>query len=401
MPLPPGRAPPAFTYEFDPKARERARAYERGALRGGLLGRTLYPMGLALAFLALGFSRALADGADQASGGSRPLADAIYIVAFALLFGGLTFPVAFYLGFLRERRWGMSRRHFREFARDSLKGVCLALVTALALLLPFFYLARRFEAWWLLAATLYTGYMLFTTSALPNLLLRIFYKLEPVGDSALRDSVVELADRSGVKGVRHVVVLKESARSPRANAFVHGVGPSRRVVLLDTLVDAFHPREVRFVVAHEFGHIVHRDVLRSLTLTAALVFPEMWALSFVLKQATGVFGLGGAGDVAVVPLLFLALALFGVADTMAISWFFRRHEARADAFALEVTQDPAAAESMLKRLCDLNLVDDTPHPLRERLFYSHPPLRSRIDAARRFAQRSPALARAASGPSSP
>jgi STE24 endopeptidase len=390
-----------FPYEFDPGARERARAYQRGALRGGLVGRTIYPMALALAFLVFGFSRSLANWAEASADGSRALADALYIIAFALLFGGLTFPVAFYLGFLRERRWGMSRRRLRDFGRDSVKGVTLALVTALLLLLPFFYLARRFEQWWLLAAALYTAYLLFTTSALPNLLLRVFYKLEPVADAALRDSVVDLANRCGVKGVRHVVVLKESARSPRANAFVHGVGPSRRVVLLDTLVDAFHPREVRFVLAHEFAHIVHRDVLRSLALTAALVFPEMWALSLVLQGATGLFGVSGAGDVAVVPLLVLALALFGVADTVAISWVFRRHEARADAFALEVTQDPAAAESMLKRLCDLNLVDDTPHPLRERLFYSHPPLRSRIDAARRFAKRSPALSAPPSGQASP
>jgi STE24 endopeptidase len=295
----------------------------------------------------------------------------------------------------------MSRRGLGQFARDSLKGITLALATALALLLPFFYLARRFEEWWLLAAALYTGYIFFTTSALPNLLLRIFYKLEPVGDAALRDSVVDLAARCGVKGIREVVVLKESARSPRANAFVHGVGPSRRVVLLDTLIDAFHPREVRFVLAHEFAHIVHRDVLKSLILTAALVFPEMWALGLVLNKASGFFGLAGAGDVAVVPLLFLALTLFGVADTIAISWYFRRHEARADAFALEVTQDPVAAESMLKRLCDLNLVDDTPHPLRERLFYSHPPPRSRIEAARRFEERQRAPASARPGQASP
>lgn len=377
-----------FPYEFSPAARERARAYEKGSRALSILGGTAYPLAFALAFWASGASRRLADAAEAASGGSSlALADALFIASFAGLFAALTLPVGFYSGYLREKRWGMTHRRVRDFAADAAKGVLLGTLFALALLLPFFWVVRHFSGWWVVAAALYSMYVLVEASVLPNLVLPIFYKLEPLPEGELRSAVLEAAQRSGVKPIRQVVVMKESAKSPRANAFIHGVGRTRRIVLFDTLLRDFHPREVGFIVAHETGHLAHRDVPKFLALTLALVFPEMWLLSLALGEAGHWFAVQGVGDVAVLPLLLITVSLVGIADRVAFSWVSRRAEASADAFALEVTHDPAAAESMMKRLCDRNLIDDAPHPVIEGLLYSHPAPHRRIDAARSFAKR--------------
>jgi STE24 endopeptidase len=382
---------PTFPYEFDPVARQKARSYDRGSRRISILGGTALPLASAFAFWASGASRAMADLASAAAGGGLLLSDTVYVVLFALLFAALTLPVGFYSGHLREKRWGMTHRRVSQFAKDALKSVMLGTLFALAILLPFFFVVRHFDAWWLVAAGLFSLYLLLSTSVLPNLLLPIFYKVEPLPDGALRSSILEVASRSGVPPIGSVVVMKESAKSPRANAFVHGIGRTRRVVLFDTLLREFHPREVRFTVAHEVAHLAHRDVAKFFALTLALVFPEIWFLSLALGQAGTWFAVRGVTDVAVVPLLLVTVSIIGILDRVAFSWVSRRAEAAADAFALVVTNDPAAAESMMKRLCDLNLLDEEPHPLLERLLYSHPAPVRRIDTARAFAKSHSAL----------
>ena len=389
------RAPIAFPYEFDPERRARARLYERGSHWISIVGGTALPLAFAAAFLAFGGSRALADFAAGRAGGSLLAADALYTVGFAALFAALTLPVAYYSGHLRERRWGMTHRRRRDFGKDAAKSVVLGTAFALALLLPFFYITRHYEWWWAVTAVLYAGYLLVSTSVLPNLLLPVFYKVDPLPEGELRSAILEVSARAEVPPIRQVVVMRESAKSPRANAFIHGIGRTRRVVLYDTLLSDFHPREVRFTVAHEVAHLAHRDVARTFAITVLLVFPEMWLLSLALGAVGPAFGIAGPTDVAVVPLLLILVTLIGLADGVALSFLSRRAEARADAFALEATQDPDAAESMMKRLCDRNLIDEAPSPLVERLLYSHPAPAKRIQAARSFA------ARRASNPQGP
>lgn len=388
-PSPAAPAPP-FPYEFDPERRKKARVYGRGSRIISILGWTAFPLALAAALLFTGASRALADLASSLAGGPGGVADALYIVLFSVIFAGATFPVGFYSGYLRERRWQMTRRSFRSFLADSAKGVGLALVFALILLPPFFYIVRRFGNWWLIVAALYAAFLLIRTTILPHLLLPLFYKVEPLSNEPLRATLLEVAERVGLRGLSHVVVMDESAKSVRANAFIHGVGAARRIVLFDTLLRNFHPREVRFVVAHETAHLARHHVPKSTGAALALVFPEVFLLSLILDAGVGQFGITAAGDVAALPLLLLFVVLYSLIDSIPLSWLSRRHEAEADRIALDATRDGPAAESMMKRMCDLNLIDDAPHPILERLFYSHPPPRERIERARAFAARSPA-----------
>jgi STE24 endopeptidase len=315
------------------------------------------------------------------------MGDVVYIVLFALLFAVATLPVGFYLGHMRERRYGMTSRSAGAFLREAGKAAGVGTAFALVLLVPFFWLARNFEAWWALAALLYGAYLVLSAAVIPQLVLPIFYKVEPMPEGPLRDAVVSAARGAGLEGTYHVVVLRESSKSPRANAFVHGLGRTRRIVLYDTLVNRFHPREVAFTVAHEVAHIAHRDVPKSLAISLAAVGPGLFLLSRLVEAGAPLGGASGAGDVAVVPLLFVLLFAFGAITRPASSWLHRRSERAADRAALEATGDGLAAASMLRRICDLNLLDESPPPLVERFANTHPSPRHRIDEALAFERR--------------
>ncbi len=376
---------PAFPYEFDPRIRARARDYERGSLALSLFAGTVVPLALALGLLMSGLSRALADGTAALLAQSPGGADALYIVTLSALASALTLPLALYGRHVREKRFAMTRRSLGQFLRDALRSALFATLAAVALLVPLLYLIRRFEDWWALAALLYAGFLAFSTFILPNLVLPLFYKVEPLQDSALKSSVLEAVEAAGAPPIRRIAVLRESVKSPRANAFIHGFGPSRRIVLFDTLLSTFHPREVRFIVAHEAAHLAHRDVPKSLSLTLALVPLKLYVLAFALASLSPSFGLRGAGDTAAIPLLLLLAGLLELGENIALSPLARRAEALADASALSATADPLSAESMMRRLCDLNLINEAPPRLVEALLFSHPSPQRRILAARAFA----------------
>ncbi|HEX9709752.1 MAG TPA: M48 family metalloprotease [Candidatus Thermoplasmatota archaeon] len=373
-----GAPPPAFPYEFDPLTRAKARDYERGGRLLAVLGGTVLPAALALAFFATGASSRLAQWARSLAPASPAAGDAAYIAVFALGFALSTLPVAYYLGHVRERRFGLTERRAAAFLKDAAKGAAVATALALGLLLPFFYVTRRFDDWWVVATALYGGYLVVSAAVLPHLVLPLFYKVEPLPAGALRDAIVGAAAAAGLRPGTRIVVLQESAKSRRANAFVHGFGRTRRIVLYDTLVRSFHPREVAFTVAHEAGHIATRDVPKSAALSLAVVAPELFLLSVFLEALAPLGGARGATDVAVVPLLLAFVVGFGLATRPAFAALHRRSERRADAFALRATGDGAAAASMLRRVCDLNLMDDAPPRLVERLLHTHPSPERRI-----------------------
>jgi STE24 endopeptidase len=285
----------------------------------------------------------------------------------------------------------MSHRTAGAFLKEAAKGAMVAVVFALVLLLPFFWVVRRFDDWWVVAATLYGGYLVLSAAVVPHVLVRLFYKVEPLPDGPVRDAVLEAAGRAGLPKVQNVVVIRESAKSPRANAFVHGLGPTRRVVLYDTLVQAFHPREVAFTVAHEVGHLAHRDVPKWLALSLVAVFPKVFLLSLALDALGPLGGAAGAADVAGVPLILAFVVSFGFLTRPGPAWLHRRSERRADMFALQATGDGTAAASMFRRVCDLNLLDDAPPALVERFLYSHPAPQRRIRVALEFSKTRPGV----------
>jgi STE24 endopeptidase len=277
-------------------------------------------------------------------------------------------PLSSWRGFLRERRWGFSTQTWRGWAADRLKAFLVAAVLTSAAMLALLGTIRVFPSWWPLVAALGAAVLaLVLVFVAPVLLEPLFNRFEPLDDAALAGSLRSLADRAGVP-VRDVLVADASRRTRKQNAYVSGLGRTRRVVLFDTLLREATEPEVAVVVAHELGHRRHRDVAR-LTLLAMAGFAAAALIAWPLDPSPRR-----------IPVLLLAWGLLELAALPATAAFSRRIERRADRFALDLTRDPAAFEAAFRRLARANLADLDPPRLVYALLFTHPTPPERLAA---------------------
>ena len=316
-------------------------------------------------------------------------------VAQAVLGGflivGIGEVVALPLAAWREtvlRRYGLSTQTWSTWTVDLLKGYAIAAVIGAVTLLGFFGLAKLLPQWWWAAVAGGAAVLTIVFSFIfPVLVEPIFNKFTPMPAGELRDSLVALADRDGVP-VRDVLVADASRRTTALNAYVSGLGPTRRIVVYDTLVRDVPPSEVEAVVAHELGHAKASDVLTG-TLLGALAAAAAVIALYLLGGWTGLLrraGVESIVDPRAIALLVAVATLAGLVAAPLNGLVSRRIEARADAHALELTDDPSTVERMEQRLATTNLADVDPPRLEYVMFASHPSVVERMAAARAFAR---------------
>jgi STE24 endopeptidase len=242
-------------------------------------------------------------------------------------------------------------------------------------------LVRRFRRnWWAPAAAVIVAFGVVTIWLFPVVIDPIFNDFEELPPGATRTEVLELADRAGVD-VGEVYRVDASRRTTAANAYVGGLGNSKRVVLYDNLLTGFPRDEVRVVVAHELAHQKHNDLIRGLA-WLALVAP---AGTYLVQRLAEAFArrdrLGDPrvkpGPI-VLPAIALAIGLVTFAMGAASNVLSRQVEGRADAFALSLTRDPSAFVQLERRLAIRNVSDPDPPGLLHVLFGTHPTTAERI-----------------------
>ena len=204
------------------------------------------------------------------------------------------------------------------------------------------------------------------------------FKRLPRGE--LRTDVLELARAADVD-VGEVYEMDASRRTTAANAYVTGLGATKRVVLYDTLVKDFKPAETRLVVAHELGHVHHHDVRNGLIWLAIVAPFGMWAAAVLAERLAP---RGAALGPRAVPAVALSLALVVPAVTIISNQLSREVERRADAFSLELTRDPATFIAFQRRINVKNVSDPDPPAIVRFLFGTHPSTVERIGLAKAF-----------------
>jgi STE24 endopeptidase len=242
-------------------------------------------------------------------------------------------------------------------------------------------LVRRFRRnWWAPAAAVIVAFGVVTIWLFPIVIDPIFNDFEPLRPGATRSDVLELAERAGVD-VGEVYRVDASRRTTAANAYVGGLGHSKRVVLYDNLISGFPRDEIRMVVAHELGHQKHNDLIRGLA-WLALVAP---AGTYLVQRLAEAFARReGLGDPrvkpgpAVLPAIALAVGLVSFGMAAASNVLSRQVEGRADSYALSLTRDPAAFVALERRLAVRNISDPEPPELLHLLFGTHPTTIERI-----------------------
>jgi STE24 endopeptidase len=305
-----------------------------------------------------------------------------YTVALFLLIQVVELPFAFYQGYRLEHRYGVSTERFGHWLRDYVKGSAigafLAVLGASAV-----YGALRWNPtwWWVLAALLFVLATIVLAQLAPVLVLPLFYTFKPLDRPALVERLLALAARAGTR-VLGVYEWALSAHTKKANAALTGLGRTRRILLSDTLLASYSDEEIEVVLAHELSHHVHHDLWRSLAVQSVLMLGGFFVAHVALGTYALPLGLGGLEDPAGLPLLLLVGGAWGFLTMPIANGVSRRHERRADRFALDLTNRPEAFVSAMKRLGQQNLAEERPSAVVQWFFYSHPPIRERVEAAR-------------------
>jgi STE24 endopeptidase len=268
-----------------------------------------------------------------------------------------------------ERRHGVSHAGYVNTVLSSflaLGGTFVFVSFALLVAMGLARLTKRW--WWLLAAPAFAALALLSVFVSPYLVPNT----SPLRDPVTKRDVSELADREGVPGTQaEVQDVHRFTTAPNAESV--GFGPTRRVILWDTLLDGrFDRREVRVVIAHELGHIAHGHLLKRVG----------WLILFLLP-ATALVALatarrGGLGRPEAVPLALLVFIALQLLTTPAMNIVSRHEEAEADWSALRAARDPHAARALFVRLARTSHANPDPPAWSYVLFATHPTIAQRV-----------------------
>jgi STE24 endopeptidase len=325
-------------------------------------------------------------GAAIAACAARVTASApgqVAIVAAALGAGQalLGLPLTWSSSWVLPRRYGLLHQPLGSWLADRAKAALLGAAIGLAGVEVVYALLRATPLWWLATAALAFTFAIAMTAVVPIWILPMFFRLTPLADAPLRERLLALGERAGVRAIG-VWIADQSRKSRTANAAVVGLGRTRRILLYDTLAAGFRPEEIEAVLAHELGHHANGDIRRGLLVQGALGVVTFWLADRALRFGVGRVGYGNVADPAGMPWLALVLAVLGLVLTPLINAFSRHIERQADDFALALTRDPDGFIGAMERLATLNLAERRPHPLKEALLFSHPALDRRIARAR-------------------
>ena len=366
------------------KAHDRSRIHFHLALIG-------FVYGLVVLWLILRWKLAAKyrDWAERSSS-RRFVQGLVFCPLLLLTIAVFTLPLDIY-GEVVEKRYGISVQGWGSWSWDWIKAELIALVIGTILIWLLYMVIRSSQrrAWfyfWLMAVPI--GVFLFFLG--PWVIDPMFHKFEPLQqkDPALTASLEQMVQRAGENiPPERMFWMGAGEKTTGLNAYVTGIGASKRMVVYDTTIAKMNNRQIVFVAGHETGHYVLQHVPKGLAFFAALLLLFFYLvhrlIGWVLRRWGAAWGVRGLDDWASLPaLLFLLSLLFFVTNPVA-SAFSRYLEHQADQFGLEVTHgltpDSAqVAAQAFQVLGEVDLADPDPNPMNVFLYYDHPPISDRV-----------------------
>lgn len=298
------------------------------------------------------------------------------VAAIALL---ATLPFEL-IGFLRARDYGLAKQdnlgwlwNWTLAALLTILGVALLAILARALI------RRLGRGWWAAFGVCLIALALVFEMLTPIVIEPLFADFTKVPAGQLRSEVEAVASKSKVHA-GPIYTVDAASRTTGVNAYVTGIGSTKRVVIYDTLLTDLSAAERTQVIAHEFGHARHRDVIAGLVWFGFVAMLAMFAIDLMAQALARRREVELGSPAGVAMILAAAMLAIAVSQPAANAWS-RAIEARADDFALRVTQQPNAAIDLERRLTTQNLSRPQPPAVQQFLFGTHPTPIDRIGRA--------------------
>ncbi len=326
------------------------------------------------------------------------------VIGFALFYslvGLVSFPWDYWVGFVREHDYGLSRQDFSHWFTEYLQGFGInLLIGSLAIGVLYLIIAVAKKNWWIWGTIATIVFVTFISMIAPVYIAPIFNHYTPMAESPLKTSVLQTAQANGVPA-DNVYVFDVSRQSNRVTANVSGFAGTTRISMADNLINRESPGGVRAVLGHEIGHYVldHTvSLLAMFTLLIVLVFAlANWL--FNRLSAGERWGIRGISDPAGMPLLFGVIGFLFLIATPINNNITRFHEHQADMFGLNAAREPDGFAESALLLSEYRKM--SPSPLEEWFFYDHPSGYDRIHMAMVWKAHHMALGDIPMGPGGP
>ncbi len=293
----------------------------------------------------------------------------------------VTIPFQIYDTFVIEEKFGFNKTTIKTFVLDKIKGWFLGGIIGGGLLLFLQWAYTSTGNWFWPIALGGTGlFMVFMAMFYTTLIVPLFNKLKPLGDGELRDALEKFASEAGFK-LENIYVIDGSKRSTKANAYFSGLGPKKKIILYDTLINDLSTEEIVAVLAHEVGHYKKKHIIKGLAMSLVQSGVMILLLWFALGYPELSQALGAGENSFYMGLLAFGLLYSPVSFITGLisNGFSRKFEYQADAFAASFGLGKKLIDGLIK-LSVKNLSNLMPHPLYVYFHYSHPTLLQRKKA---------------------
>jgi STE24 endopeptidase len=362
-------------------AREQSDAYFEGGYWLTLWGAIIGLLADWL-FLKLGWSAGLGKFAARRTK-KIWLQPALYILPYVLIVTLLTLPWVIYTDFFREKHYGLMNQGIGAWASEQLTGFMISLIIIPLFVVVFFSVIRRFQrSWWILGTVLTSTFIMIMITLSPVYLAPLFNEYKEMEASELRNQIVAMADKENVPS-SNIYVFNQSKQHDRISANVSGFASTMRISLNDNLLLRSTPAEVKSVMGHELGHYVLGHIWRSvavLSLVFACGFFILAKLTPILLSKYGrKWGISSISEPAVIPLFGMILTVYFLLMTPVMNSLIRTNETEADAFGLDLAQEPDGFASIAMKLSEYRKIE--PGPIEEILFFDHPSGATRVRMA--------------------
>ncbi len=290
-------------------------------------------------------------------------------------------PFDLYDTFVIEEKYGFNKTTAKTYIMDKIKGYLLSVVIGggLIALITWIYHETGMFFWLYIWITLIV-FMVLSTMFYASVIIPLFNKLSPLPEGELRSAIESYCNKVNFK-LDNLYVMDGSKRSSKANAFFSGLGPRKKIVLYDTLIEKHTVEELVAILAHEVGHFKKKHTLQGIIMGVLQTGLMLFILSLVIDNPALAGALGVENDSFHIGILAFSLLYSPLSLLLGIimNANSRKNEYEADKYSKE-TYNKNALISALKKLSADNLSNLTPHSAYEFVYYSHPSLIKRLKA---------------------
>jgi len=309
----------------------------------------------------------------------------VYVCVFQFVVFVSGLPLNLYSGYIHEHRWDFSNQTVKSWLWERIKSFFVSVFIFTVLLGLLFWLWAYYpQSWWWMAGLVMAAVSAVFATLFPVVIFPLFNTYTPIKDRELTDSLDKILKKGGLKS-SGFFMEDMSRQTKKENAFLAGLGRTRRVILGDNLLENMSLPEIESIIAHEVGHFKHKHIWKQMALGTIQQLSVFFLLDFLMGELSVSFLQSTRANLTLLPIfVILAGGISGVFASPINLWLSRHFEKQADLYALTNVPDSHALARALAGLADRNLSNAYPSWWVKMFFYSHPPIGERLLLAERW-----------------